>query len=747
MGNWSRNRVILISVVVGVLGIAVGVLIGYFSAPSGPSGTGEFAEFLSEGDAWVAEALRDEINADNIKENLRYLTSKPHLAGTPESKEHADWVVQKWREQGLDDSYLTDYNILLSYPDRDSPSYIALLDVNGIEQFRTAVFEEAVDAETEQWLSSIVQPFNAYSAPGTVQGDVVYVNYARVEDFERLRDELNVDVTGKVAIARYGKIFRGEKAKYAQQFGVAGLILFTDPEDTAGPGGERDLYPRGWYLPGTGVQRGNILNSAGAGEPLTPGYPAKDYMFRIRENETDALARIPVHPIGYSDAWHILNAIGGPDAPEEWQGGLNITYRLGPGFNSATWARSIKMNINVRNERRDIFNTVGVIKGRVEPDRYVIMGNHRDSWTLGAVDPTSGTAVMVEVTRAFMQMVKRGWRPRRSLVFCTWDGEEYGIHGSMEYVEEFHRNLAERAVVYINIDTAVRATYTLRPRISPSARQEVREATKRLPWPETVTEGTTMYDVWRKRSPIDPTDPDTQPRISLLGSGSDFAGFVHRVGISCIDLSFTFDPALGVSNYPLYHTGYETFHLQADIIDPGFKFNRGIAQLAADLVRGFADPVILPFDLEEYANYLHVMRTDLQAEYGADLVNHDISLDSLDSAIQNFTDAAQAFHTRLEKSDRNNPFEVRMYNDQLMQLERAFIDPLGLPGRPFYRHTLMAPSKHNKYASDPFPALSDTIFDAERSEDPVPAWREVAKQVPIIAFNIQSAASTLLTPA
>ncbi|XP_035676609.1 N-acetylated-alpha-linked acidic dipeptidase 2-like [Branchiostoma floridae] len=744
MENMSRNRVIFISVVVGVLGIVVGVLIGYFSRGSA---TGEFADFLSEGDAWVAEALRDEISAKNIEENLRYLTSKPHLAGTPEGKAYADWVVQKWREQGLDDAYVTDYNILLSYPDRDSPSYIALLDENDRERFRTAVFEEAVDAETEQWLSSIVQPFNAYSAPGTVQGDVVYVNYARVEDYERLRDQLGIDVTGKVVIARYGKIFRGEKAKYSQEFGAAGLILYTDPEDTVGSGGEADMYPRGWYLPGSGVQRGNILNSAGAGEPLTPGYPAKDYMFRIEQNETDALARIPVHPIGYSDAWHILNAIGGPAAPAEWAGGLNITYRLGPGFDSASWARSIKMNISVRNERRDIFNTVGVIRGRVEPDRYVIMGNHRDSWTLGSVDPTSGTAVMVEVTRAFMEMVKRGWRPRRSLMFCSWDAEEYGLHGSMEHVEEFHRNLASRAVVYINIDTAVMATYTLRPKVSPSARQEFREATKRLPWPETVPEGTTMYDVWRKRSPNDPDDPDTQPRIDLLGSGSDFAGFVHRVGVSCIDLGYTFDTALGVSSYPLYHTGYETFHLQADIIDPGFKFNRGIAQLAADLIRGFADPVILPFDLMEYANYLGVMRSDLQAEYGTDLTNHGISSDSLDSAIRNFTDAAQAFHSRLQGIDKNNPFEVRMFNDQLMQLERAFIDPLGLPGRPFYRHTLMAPSKHNKYVSDPFPGLTDTIFDAERSADPAPAWREVAKQMSIIAFNIQSAASTLMMPA
>ncbi|XP_035677348.1 N-acetylated-alpha-linked acidic dipeptidase 2-like [Branchiostoma floridae] len=240
MGNMSRNRVILISVVVGVLGIVVGVLIGYFSRGSAPS-TGEFADFLSEGDAWVAEALRDEISAENIEENLRYLTSGPHLAGTPESKAYADWVVQKWREQGLDDAYVTNYNILLSYPDRDSPSYIALLDENDRERFRTAVFEEAVDAETEQWLSSIVQPFNAYSAPGTVQGDVVYVNYARVEDYERLRDQLGIDVTGKVVIARYGKIFRGEKAKYSQEFGAAGLILYTDPEDTVGSGGEADM--------------------------------------------------------------------------------------------------------------------------------------------------------------------------------------------------------------------------------------------------------------------------------------------------------------------------------------------------------------------------------------------------------------------------------------------------------------------------------------------------------------------------
>ncbi|KAI8506319.1 hypothetical protein Bbelb_157460 [Branchiostoma belcheri] len=526
-----RTKVALLSFVCVCVGLVVGVLIGYFSGSSGrvdAAGAGEnqgdLGTLLAEGDGWVSEALMTEIDPARIEEYLRKLTEKPHLAGTEGSYTLAEYVRRTWLEQGLDSAHIAPYHVLLSYPDPDKQSYVALLDGNDNELFRSAPHEPSLDLDPPANISSVVPPFAAYSPSGTVEGDLVYVNYGRTSDFTQL-ESMAVTVAGKIAIARYGRTSRGRKkglveARYSPRIaevnvdlvrfwmrvdhpepclrmlrrcqlrGALGLIVYSDPADTVGTGpaaGGRPLYPRGWFGPGTAVQRGHYLYGQVEGEPLTPGYPAKDYMFRLNESESDPLPTIPAYPIGYNDAWHLLSAMEGPDAPSSWQGGLNITYRLGPGLQASGRARSlpllnakkVRLQVNVHREVRPIHNVIGVIRGRLEPDRYVLLGNHRDAWNLGGVDPSSGTSSLLEVSRAFGAMVKRGWRPRRSLVFCSWDAEEYGMHGSFEWVEDLGKILTERAVAYLNVDMAVRATYSLRGRASPQLAPALLEAAKK----------------------------------------------------------------------------------------------------------------------------------------------------------------------------------------------------------------------------------------------------------------------------
>ncbi|CAH1266289.1 NAALAD2 [Branchiostoma lanceolatum] len=741
-----RFKVLLLAAVCVVFGLVVGVLIGFFSRSGGQvSEETGFGGLLTEGESWVPEALMSEVDPSRIERYLRKLTEKPHLAGTEGSYALAEYVRQTWLEQGLDTAHVAPYHVLLSYPDPDKPSYVALLDSNDDEMFRTAPREPSLDLDPPANISSVVPPFAAYSPSGIVEGELVYVNYGRTSDFARL-ETMNIPVAGKIIIARYGKTARGRKLRRCQVRGALGLIVYSDPADTVGTGpaaSGRPLYPEGWFGPGTAVQRGHYLYTGGGqGEPLTPGYPAKDYMFRLNESESEPLPTIPAYPIGYNDAWHLLSAMGGPDAPSSWRGGLNITYRLGPGLQASGRARKVRLNVNVNRQVRPIHNVIGVIRGRVEPDRYVLLGNHRDAWNLGGVDPSSGTSSLLEVSHAFGAMVKRGWRPRRSLVFCSWDAEEYGIHGSFEWVEDFGKILTERAVAYLNVDMAVRATYSLRGRASPQLAPVLLEAAKKVPWPVSAPEGKTMYDVWRKRTPEVEGDPDTKPRVDLPRSGSDFTPFVHRLGIPSIDLAFFQDTSMGIWDYPLYHTAYATFHLQKKIIDPDFVFHRAMSQLWAETARSLADSLILPFRLSEYGAVIGGMLEDLESRYGSQLVARGISLDWLTSAVNNFTTVVETFDAEIAGAKITDPFVARMYNDQLMQLERAFIDPQGIPGRKFYRHTIMA---SRLYSSATFPALGDAIYQAVNNNgDTEGAWRNAQKQLSIITFTIQSAANTLI---
>uniref|UniRef100_A0A8C4UFP6 Glutamate carboxypeptidase 2 n=1 Tax=Falco tinnunculus TaxID=100819 RepID=A0A8C4UFP6_FALTI len=712
----------------------LGFLIGWFAKPAEKTTSSPHEDMKA--------AFMAEMKAENIKQFLYNFTRLPHLAGSKENLHLAQQVQAEWKEFGLDSVQLVHYDVLLSYPDDTKPNYISVIDEHGSEIFNTSLSEPPPPGY--EAVRDVVPPYSAYSAQGTPEGELVYVNYGRTEDFFKLEREMGINCTGKIVIARYGKIFRGNKVKNAELAGAKGLILFSDPADYCAPG--TDPYPNGWNLPGGGAQRGNVLNLNGAGDPLTPGYPAKEYAFRYKVNEGVGIPKIPVHPIGYHDAEVLLRAMGGPAAPDSsWKGSLNVSYNIGPGFADNPSTRKVRMHVHTNNKITRIYNVIGILRGAIEPDRYIILGGHRDSWVFGGIDPTTGVAVLQEVVRSFGKMKMEGWRPKRTIVFASWDAEEFGLLGSTEWAEENARILQERAVAYINTDSSIEGNYTLRVDCTPLLYKLVYNLTKEILSSDEGYENKSLYESWLEKDPS--TENNSYPRINKLGSGSDFEAYFQRLGIAAGRVRYTKNrKADKFSNYPVYHTVYETFELVEKFYDPTFKKQLTIAQLRGKLVYELADSQVIPFDcrdygeaLKEYSNRIY----KLAKKHEEQLKSYKVSFDPLFSAVVNFSKAAAEFHRRLEQVDKNDPVAVRIMNDQLMFLERAFIDPLGLPGRKFYRHIIFAPSSHNKYAGESFPGIYDAMFDIESKADQREAWEDVKRQISIAAFTVQAAAGTL----
>uniref|UniRef100_A0A8V5FRG9 Glutamate carboxypeptidase 2 n=1 Tax=Melopsittacus undulatus TaxID=13146 RepID=A0A8V5FRG9_MELUD len=643
-------------------------------------------------------------------------TKLPHLAGTEQNLLLAKQIQGQWKEFGLDSAELVHYDVLLSYPNEKQPNYISVIDDQGNEIFNTSLFEPPPHGYEN--VTDILPPYNAFSAQGMPEADLVYVNYGRTEDFFKLEREMGINCTGKIVIARYGKIFRGNKVKNAILAGAQGIILYSDPADYCAPG--VDAYPDGWNLPGGGAQRGNVLNLNGAGDPLTPGYPAKEYTFRYKINEGVGIPKIPVHPIGYHDAEVLLRAMGGPAAPDSsWKGRLNVPYNIGPGFAGNSSTRKVRMHVHANNKITRIYNVIGILRGSVEPDRYIILGGHRDAWVFGGIDPTTGAAVLQEVVRSFGKMKMEGWRPKRTIIFASWDAEEFGLLGSTEWAEENARVLQERAVAYINSDSSIEGNYTLRVDCTPLLYKLVYNLTKEILSPDEGYESKSLYESWLEKDPA--SENNSYPRINKLGSGSDFEAYFQRLGIASGRVRYTKNrKADKFSNYPVYHTVYETFELVEKFYDPTFRKHLTI---------------IIPFDcrdygeaLKDYSNRIYKLAKKHEEQLKLYTVSFGDHVSSL---------------CEISVSISHRPITVRIMNDQLMFIERAFIDPLGLPGRKFYRHVIFAPSSHNKYAGESFPGIYDALFDIESKVDQHEAWEEVKRQISIAAFTVQAAAGTL----
>jgi len=650
------------------------------------------ARFLSVPDAKMTE------------EHLRILTQAPHMAGTPEDKATADYVAQKFRDAGLE-TEIVEYKVWMNYPSEISVDLTAPAGVAMHGPTR-----EHVDGDPFQDDPRVVMPFSGMSPSGDVEAEVVYANYGTPDDFDRL-ERLKVDVRGKIVLIRYGQNFRGVKVFVAQERGAAGVILYSDPADDGWRRG--DKYPAGPWRPDTGVQRGSVgYMFEFPGDPTTPGVaslPSLPDSQRIAPQHSEQIPKIPVTPLSYHDAWPVLQNLAGPDSPREWQGALPFTYHVGSG------PAKVKMHLKQDYQFRTLWDVIGRIRGSQVPDEWVIAGNHRDAWVYGAVDPSSGTAAMLEAVHGVGELLKSGWKPRRTLVFASWDGEEEGLMGSTEWVEEHEADLGN-AAAYFNMDVGVSGP-KFGASAEPSLKQFLRDVSKAVP----AAKSGTVYEAWQKSSQPDavtlqlPTEaigdsrrvPAAQVNADVpvgdLGSGSDYSAFLQHLGIPSTDMSST-------GPYGVYHSAFDNFAWFKKFADPDFTYEQQMARVFGLEAVRMADADILPYDYEEYAKeiavYLDAARHRADNKFGAGVLDFA----AVNAAARRFQTAGEKILARQQLAPRDPArLNATRLNQALRSAERALLLPQGLPHRPWYRHAIYAPGEYTGYAAVVIPGVNEAL--------------------------------------
>jgi len=602
------------------------------------------------------------------------------MAGTPAQARTRDYVISQMKSWGLE-TEVRAYKIWMPHPIttrvwRVSPDPIELnLKEGPIAEDTTSVAYPQVIA------------FNGYGAAGDVSGEVVYVNYGLIEDYAQL-DSMGISVKGKIAIARYGRSFRGIKAREAEKHGALGLLIYSDPADDGYVRG--DVYPKGPMRPPHGIQRGSVMNPNG--DPSTPGYGSTANAKRIRESEME-IPRIPVLPISYGNATELLRGLGGNGIPQPWQGGLPFRYHVGPG---PVQARIAVTTDATTNPYKEIWDTFGVIRGSQFPNEIVMIGGHRDAWGPGAADNVSGTVSVLEAARAIADQAKAGRRPKRTIVFATWDAEEWGLIGSTEFVEDDSLRLSRDAVAYLNQDDVAQGP-NFSGGGSPSLRALLRDVAKEVPDPS--REGS-VYEVWRKRSNL--TADSLEPVMGDPGGGSDFAGFYNHLGIPIVDWGFG-------GPQGIYHSAYDSYHWMSKFGDPGFEYHATAARIGAGMLLRIANADILPYDYVEFARTMR--RFGAQVDRAVADKHWQVSTSGLSAAIGRMEDAAVAFNTARDRAltaQLSTP-KLRQINAALLQVERQLTRPQGLSTRPWFRNLIYASDENNGYATMVLPSVNEAI--------------------------------------
>lgn len=660
--------------------------------------------FTPEGSAterrWEGE-FRAIPDPGSAREHLRRLTAQPHVAGTKEDYATAIYVRDQIRSYGIS-SELKEYEVLLPYPKQ--PSIVELV---APRRERFALKEAVVPEDPSSSNPGIIPLFNGYSASGDVTAPLVYVNYGLPPDYEALK-KLGVDVTGKIAIARYGNSFRGVKAKVAQDHGAVGLIIYSDPADDGYMQG--DVFPKGPWRPASSAQRGSVqFLSTAPGDPLTPGTPSIPGTPRLKMEEVTTLTRIPVQPISYGDARRLLEPLQGAVRPKGFQGGLPFAYHVG-GTNDVR----VHLKTDMDYKGRKIWNVISRIDGDQEKDRWVVMGNHRDAWTFGAVDPNSGTTAMLEAARSFGQLLKKGWKPRRSIVLCSWDGEEYGLLGSTEWVEDNAQELKQKAVAYLNMDAAVSGPNFGASSV-PSMWKLIRAATRDIPDPKS---GKSVYQQWQDRTRDDNPDPEltdadegsdtriAEARIGALGSGSDYTPFLQHLGIPSSDMGFGGD-------YGVYHSAYDDFYWMSHFGDPTFMYHVTAARLWGTVAMRMADAPGLPLDYRDYAAQVRDFFRESMKTARQRKLTSNISERLMNAAVDGFAHEAELTDRARQDaiSQPRNEARLQRINDALIAVERDLTDARGLRGRSWYTHQIYAPGTYTGYAAQPLPDFRQALED------------------------------------
>ncbi len=680
-------------------------------------------------------------NAESAERTLRILTSAPHMAGTDGSRRVAEFIRDRLRSYGFE-AELVRYRVWLPQPVK------VKLELVEPETKPLATPEEPFERDKDTYDKRAVVGFSSYSPSGEVTAAVVYVNYGMPEDYRRLA-ELGVSVEGKIVLARYGRGFRGVKARVAEENKAAGLILYSDPTDDGYVAG--DPYPRGPWRPMSGIQRGSIQYTFIApGDPLTPGVAATEAAQRIDPRQAQNLPHIPTMPVSPRDAAEILQRLGGPQVPREWQGGLPLTYHIGPG------QAVLHLKLVMDYQQRAIYDVVGKLRGQSD-DEWVVLGNHHDAWVFGAVDPSSGTTAVLETARALGALARNGWKPRRTIVIGHWDAEEYGLIGSTEWVEEHTAELQRKAVAYINLDSAVSGG-NFGGSATPSLRELVREAAREVTDPRT---GRSVYEVWKERvekgqggRPSTLAQPIDPPRLNgsgltlgTLGAGSDFTPFFHHAGIPSLDLGFGGD-------YGVYHALFDDFYWMKTFGDPTFAYHVAMARIVGILVLRLAESDLLPLDYDAYATEIDRYRNELEE---AAKISPEAELDfsSLRDAAATLKASAARAQNALEALGNSPPDATRAagLNRRLVEVEQALLAPQGLTGRPWYRHTIYAPGTYTGYSAVVLPGVREALdhkdWEVARRESAslVEALRRAAARLDEIAQVAESSAKVEKPPA
>ena len=619
-------------------------------------------------------------SASRASAHSKFLSQQPHMAGTAAQARTRDYVIEQMKSWGLE-TEVRGYSIWMPHPQGTRVWRIA---PNPME---LNLEEGAIREDTTSFAFPQVLAFNGYGAAGDVRGEVVYVNYGLIEDYSQL-DSMGVSVKGKIAIARYGRSFRGIKAREAEKHGAVGLIIYSDPADDGFVRG--DVYPAGPMRPSNGIQRGSVMNANG--DPSTPGYPSTRNAKRIAVADMD-VPHIPVVPVSYGNASELLRGLTGNSIPQSWQGALPFRYHVGPG---PVQARVAVATDAATNPYKQIWNTLGTIRGSEFSDEIVIIGAHRDAWGPGAADNVSGTVSVLEAARAISEQVKAGKRPKRTIVFATWDAEEWGLIGSTEFVEEDSLRLSRSAVAYLNQD-AVATGPNFGGGGSPSLRALLRDVTRGVAQPG--GEGS-VYDVWRKRANL---AADTlEPEMGDPGGGSDFAGFYNHLGIPIADWGFG-GPG-GV-----YHSAYDSYHWMSKFGDPNFEFHAANAQIGAAALLRIANAEILPYDYVEYARTMR--RFALQVERSVADKRWKLSGAVLSAAIERMERAAVTFTQARDRAlaGQISPATAKKVNATLLGVERQLTRPQGLVTRPWFRNLIYAADENNGYSTMVLPSVNEAI--------------------------------------
>jgi N-acetylated-alpha-linked acidic dipeptidase len=696
----------------------------------------------------IEQSFDAALDAPHIGATIKLLSSKPHNLGSAGSKEVADTILNRYKSYGFD-AHIEKFTVLFPTPK------IRLLEMTAPTTYKALLKEPALKEDATSGQDNQLPTYNAYSADGDVTAPLIFVNYGLPQDYDKLA-EIGVDVKGKIVIAKYGHSWRGIKPKVAQEHGAVGCIIYSDPMDDGYFQG--DVYPKGAYKNEYGVQRGSVMDMPiYPGDPLTPGVGADSTATRIAShNDAVNLLKIPVLPISYHDAEPLLKSLDGPVVPDGWHGGLPFAYHVGGG------KTQVHLKLEFNWNMVPCYDVIAMIKGSAFPDEWVMRGNHHDAWVNGAGDPISGQSAMLEEAKAIGELLKTGWKPKRTIVYCSWDGEEPALLGSTEFAEEHATELKQKAVIYINSDGNGRGFLSAGG--SQALQPLIDEISKTVTDPQTHV---SVFERWKANKVVNATSTktknevlgDTAFELSALGSGSDYSSFLQHLGVPSLDIGYGGEDGGGE-----YHSVYDSYDDYSRFKDPTFEYGVVLAKTAGHAILRMADADVLPFnfsDLYQKANYyatdiinsMDDMREATTIEnnllrkkdyqFAADPTKTFIApqpksevpyldFSSLQNALYNLKLNCDSLTAVLKKLNNNVPENI---NVKLYKAEQQLLFDNGLPRRSWYKHSLYAPGFYTGYGVKTLPGIREAIEQRN--------WKEAQDEIYLTAEAIKKFADYL----